>query len=171
MQSSDQEKFLWIKNLDPSRKWLQALWKWLPLALSCVSDLSTWSSETHLLLFTPTQLLIKLHGAHLHESWCTTVYSSLFSYPSAYDKDRKLSGYSLFLTRHVPGFLELFLCVCLCVCVCVYVRVCPPPRLLLTSGMIWTPYDWLNKLYSCYMATVVCIVNGRGFGIDMRLWN
>ena len=47
-------------------------------------------------------------------------------------------------------------------CVCVF--VCPPPRLLITSGVIWTPYDWLNKFYSCYMATIV-IVNGCGHGI------
>ena len=29
---------------------------------------------------------------------------------------------------------------CLCVCVCVY----PSQRLLVTSGVIWTSYDWLN---------------------------
>ena len=51
-----------------------------------------------------------------------------------------------------------------CVCLC----VCPPPRLLITSGVIWTSYDWLNKFYSCYMATVVVIVNGRGLGIGTR---
>ena len=28
-------------------------------------------------------------------------------------------------------------------------------------------YDWLNKFYSCYMATVVIIVNGCGLGIGM----
>ena len=28
--------------------------------------------------------------------------------------------------------------------------------------------DWLNKFYSCYMATVVIIVNGRGLGIGTR---
>ena len=28
-------------------------------------------------------------------------------------------------------------CVFVCVCVCVYVCVCFPPRLLLTSGMMW----------------------------------
>ena len=50
------------------------------------------------------------------------------------------------------------MCVCVCVCMC----VCPPPRLIITSGVIWTPCDWLNKFYSCYMATVVVIVNGRG---------
>ena len=52
----------------------------------------------------------------------------------------------------------------MCVCVC----VCPPPRLLITSGMIWTPYYCLNKFYSHYMAVVVVIVNRRGLGIDMR---
>ena len=39
-------------------------------------------------------------------------------------------------------------CVCVCVCVCLCVCACPPLRLLITSGMIWTPYDWLNKGYS-----------------------
>ena len=34
------------------------------------------------------------------------------------------------------------------VCVFVYVFVCPPPRLLIISSVIWTPYDWLNKYYS-----------------------
>ena len=52
------------------------------------------------------------------------------------------------------------------VCVCVF--VCPCPRLLMTSGMIWTSYDWLNKFYSCYMATVVAIVNGRSLSIGTR---
>ena len=45
----------------------------------------------------------------------------------------------------------------MCVCVCVGTR--------LTSDMIRTPYVWLNKLYSCYVATVVIIVNGHGLGI------
>ena len=67
-----------------------------------------------------------------------------------------------------PGFLKLFLCGYLYVCVCVCVCVCPPPRLLITSGVIWTPYDWFNKFYNCYMATVVIIVNGRGFGIGVH---
>ena len=31
----------------------------------------------------------------------------------------------------------------------------------MTSGVIWTSYDWLNKFYRCYMATVVVIVNGH----------
>ena len=37
------------------------------------------------------------------------------------------------------------------VCVC----VCLPPRILITSDVIWTPYDWLNKFCSYYIATVV----------------
>ena len=52
------------------------------------------------------------------------------------------------------------MCVCLCVCL--------PLRLLITSGMIWTPYDWLNKFYSCYTAIVVVIVNGHGLSNDTR---
>ena len=70
-----------------------------------------------------------------------------------------------------PCFLKLILCglsVCMCVRVCVCMCVYPPPRLLITSGVIWTPYDWLNKFFSCYMTIVVIIVNGRGFGIDTR---
>ena len=39
---------------------------------------------------------------------------------------------------------------------CVF--VCPPPRLLITSGVILTSCDWLNEFYSCYMATIVVIV-------------
>ena len=50
--------------------------------------------------------------------------------------------------------------VCGCVCLCL--------RLLIICGMIETSYNWLNKFYSCYMATVAIIINGqRGFGIDM----
>ena len=66
------------------------------------------------------------------------------------------------------------MCVCVCVCVCASVRacvcvsVCLPLRLLITSGVIWTPYDWLNKFYSCHMATVVVIFNGRVLGIGVR---
>ena len=41
-----------------------------------------------------------------------------------------------------------------CVCVCL------PLRLLITSGMIQTPYDWLNKFYGFYMPAVVSIVSG-----------
>ena len=66
-----------------------------------------------------------------------------------------------------PGFLKLILCglsVCVLACVC----VCPHPRLSITSGVIYNSYDWLNKFYSCYMATVVVIVNGRGLGIGTR---
>ena len=55
-------------------------------------------------------------------------------------------------------------CFCTDICIC----VCPPPRLLITSSMIWTPCDWLNKFYGCYMATVVVIIKGHGLGIGTR---
>ena len=51
------------------------------------------------------------------------------------------------------------------------VCVCPCPRLLITSSMICSPYDWLNKSYSCYIAIVVSIVNGCGISIDKRHGN
>ena len=35
--------------------------------------------------------------------------------------------------------------------------VCPPLRLLITSGVI---YDWLNNLYGFYMVAVVGIICG-----------
>ena len=69
------------------------------------------------------------------------------------------------------------MCVCVCVraCVCACMRVCValPPRLLITSGVILISYDWLNKLYSGYMAIVivVSIINGHGLGIDTRRGN
>ena len=62
------------------------------------------------------------------------------------------------------------MCVCVCVCVylCVCVFVCPLPRLLITSGIMWhdmNPYNWLNKFYSCYMATIVFIMNGEALAL------
>ena len=60
------------------------------------------------------------------------------------------------------------MCVFACLCMC----VCPPPRLLITSGIVWCDirrpysYDWLNKLYGLsYMAAVVDIISGRGVSI------
>ena len=35
-------------------------------------------------------------------------------------------------------------------------------------GVIWTPQDWLNKLYSCYMATAVAIITGCCLGIGSK---
>ena len=43
--------------------------------------------------------------------------------------------------------------------VCVYIHVYVPPlRLLITSGMMWIPCDWLNKFYSFYMAAIDGVV-------------
>ena len=63
--------------------------------------------------------------------------------------------------------VSVFVCVCVCVCMC----VCPPPRLLITSNVMWhdmDPIRLLNKFYNCYMATIVVIVNGHGLSIDTR---
>ena len=58
---------------------------------------------------------------------------------------------------HASDFLKLFLCRHLYVCV----FVCPPPKLLITSDVMWHDMD------SCFMATVVSIISGHGLGIDM----
>ena len=44
--------------------------------------------------------------------------------------------------------------------------VCSPLGLLIIRGMIWTSYDWLNKLYNCYMATVVIIGDGHALSVE-----
>ena len=73
------------------------------------------------------------------------------------------------------------MCTCACVCVCLWVRacmcvcgcvcVCPPEAIVISSGvigMIWTPYDWLNKCYS------YCMYCGYSWskplvGVDLQL--
>ena len=44
------------------------------------------------------------------------------------------------------------------------VCLCLPPtlRLVITSGVIWTPYDWLKRFYSFCMAAIISIVSRHG---------
>ena len=58
-----------------------------------------------------------------------------------------------------------------CICVSVSVSLCPPPRLLINSGMMWHDMDpmWLvNKLYSFCMAAIVSIISRHGLTIETR---
>ena len=50
------------------------------------------------------------------------------------------------------------------VCDIVYVAMCMSLllRILITCGVMWTLYDWLNKLYSFYIAVTVCIIGRHG---------
>ena len=73
---------------------------------------------------------------------------------------RSQAGTRLFLKIDPLRIAGMGVCVCVCVYLC--------PRLLITSGVIWTSYDWLHKFYSCYMATVVIVINGCGLGIGMH---
>ena len=61
-----------------------------------------------------------------------------------------------------PGFLKLILCGRLYVCIFVCMST---PRLLITSGIIWMLYDWLNKFYSFYAAAVFCILSRHALSI------
>ena len=60
-----------------------------------------------------------------------------------------LLEFIMFLTRHamacgwrVPGFLLLLLSANVCMLAC----VCPPPRLLITGGMIWCDMAFIWQL-------------------------
>ena len=55
----------------------------------------------------------------------------------------------------------------MCICVCVL----SAPQLLITISRILIPYDWLNKLYSFYVAAVVGIVNRCGVSSDAHCRN
>ena len=65
----------------------------------------------------------------------------------------------------------LNVCACLCLSVCQSVSVCPPQRLVITSAVIWTPYDWLKKYYSFCMAAIVSIVSRHCLRIKARCRN
>ena len=50
---------------------------------------------------------------------------------------------------------------------CVFVSI---PRLTLASGMIWTPHDWVNKLYNFYIHyTIVDMVEELVLAADKWL--
>ena len=70
----------------------------------------------------------------------------------------------------MPGFLKLILCGLLYVCMFMCVSA---PKVLITSGVTWLNIDfiWLTKFYSCYVATVVGIVDGCGLAIHTHLGN
>ena len=70
----------------------------------------------------------------------------------------------------------MYVCVCVCVCVCVFVCacVCLPPRLLMTSGIMWCDMDsiqMVKQVLRLLYETLVIIFNGRGLGIDRHHGN
>ena len=68
-----------------------------------------------------------------------------------------------------PSIIKWFLCVHLYVSICVF--VCLLLMLLITSGMIWTPYDSLKKFYIFHMSTIVGIVSRCGHAIEVHYRN
>ena len=101
------------------------------------------------------------------------IYIYVATYLLAYLHQSLLTFQVSFYTRHVPatGLHTWFLKIdpVGIVGIRVFVCVCLRPRLLITSGMMWRDMNlilyWLNEFYSCYMATVVVIVNGLSLGI------
>ena len=70
---------------------------------------------------------------------------------------------------HWPNSVHTTVCVCVCVCLFfVRVYVCLPLRLLITNGIIWTPYDWLHKFY---IAAIVGIISRCSINIDVLCEN
>ena len=66
-----------------------------------------------------------------------------------------------------PGFLKLFLCGRLYVCLC----VCPPPKLLITSGVIWhdmDPIRLVKQVLQLLYGNCSSYFNEHGLGIDTR---
>ena len=62
---------------------------------------------------------------------------------------------------------------CVFVHVCVHACVCvsPSPRLIMSSGIIWTQRYCFKKFYSIYVAAVVIIISTHGLSIDECLEN
>ena len=52
-------------------------------------------------------------------------------------------AHAWFLKIDPKWIVSMCVCVCVCVsvCLCVCVFVCPPPRLLITSGLMWHNMD------------------------------
>ena len=88
-----------------------------------------WHNHTLLCIVTTSSF----HNLYIYVCVCVCLkLASLFSRP--YWPDRLIvSGHSYFQVAIWP-VSDCYNCLW-CVCVCMY------------SGMIWTPYDWLNKLY------------------------
>ena len=59
------------------------------------------------------------------------------------------------------------MCVSACVHACVYLL----SRLVITNGMIWTQYDWLNEFFSFYMTATVNIISRCGLTIEVHRTN
>ena len=122
-------------------------------------------------LCTTTYMPKHIHGQALKLMKQTFIWYKIITYALMH---RKLTHYEtmkiqqLFLNQVSAGhrsvhiwFLKI-VSVRMSACMC----VCLPLRLFITSGVIWTPYDWFKRFYSYCMANVVIIVNGHGLCID-----
>ena len=64
-------------------------------------------------------------------------------------------------------FVWYVLCVCACVRACMHACVCAPNlKAINNQWYLWTPYDWLNKFYSFYIAAVAGDISRCSLSID-----
>ena len=107
--------------------------------------------------------LFELHTTH--RLACTWFIRIAYMNVVRISRCSKQDGLGLFVIKpgapacgtHTPGFLKLLLCGCLYICVCVC--VCPPPRLLITSDVMWTLLRWrYTKVISIIRAVRFCTV-------------
>ena len=72
------------------------------------------------------------------------------------------------------GSIYVGMCACVCMCMYVYACVCAyvggcitDQRKFITSGMVWIPFDWLNKFYSYHLPPPIISIVNR-YGLKMK---
>ena len=86
----------------------------------------------------------------------TKCFLTFIVIPTSYLKLETCVAHRLVQAWFLLNYFYADVCVHVCTHVCV-----SAPRLLIISGVIWTQYDWLNKFYSLYIASIVSIVSRR----------
>ena len=111
------------------------------------------TSKSHILMHSNRQVSFHLnvwHSSFIMHSWGMNVFLNQVHQPVA------------------SAHLVYFNCfVWTSACISMYMFT---PRLLII-GIVCTPHDWLNKLYSFYISTILGIVSRYSLNIDVHLRN
>ena len=150
---------------------------------------TVWAKTSHVWIQTEINFIASAYIATLNNYACCslpplatvnwTAFPECFSDHDWWNSTNGWLQFVVFLNQACTGHrlahawflkIDLVRIVGMCACMC----VCPRPRLLITSGMMWhdmKPIWLVNKFYSCYMAIAVGIINGRGLGINTLCGN